>query len=59
MLLQGFGGYTRGCASAPPRNGTATRGKSIPSASISLCGFLTDTTAEARGLLSRTTIRVP
>jgi hypothetical protein len=24
MLLQGFGGYTRGCSSAPPRNGTAT-----------------------------------
>jgi hypothetical protein len=25
MLLQGFGGYTRGCASVPPRNRTATR----------------------------------
>jgi hypothetical protein len=24
-LLQGFGGYTSGCASAPPRNNTATR----------------------------------
>jgi hypothetical protein len=25
MLLQGFGGYTRGCASAPLRNSTTTR----------------------------------
>jgi hypothetical protein len=36
-------------------HGTAqqTGGKKVPSASISLCGFLTGTTAEARGLLSR------
>jgi hypothetical protein len=33
--------------------------KNVPSTSASLCGFLTDTTAEARGLLSGTTIRVP
>jgi hypothetical protein len=25
MPLQGFGGYTRGCASAPPQNSTAIR----------------------------------
>jgi hypothetical protein len=30
MLLQGFGGYTRGCASTPPRNGTATRAEEHP-----------------------------
>jgi hypothetical protein len=29
-LLQGFGGYTRGCASAPPRNSTATRREESP-----------------------------
>jgi hypothetical protein len=53
-LLQGIGGYTR-------PHGTAQQpgGKNISSASASLCGFLTDTTAEARGLLSGTTIRVP
>jgi hypothetical protein len=33
--------------------------KNVPSASVSLCGILTDTTAEARGLLSGTTIRGP
>jgi hypothetical protein len=31
----------------------------VPSASISLCGFLTDTTTEVWGLLSMTVIRVP
>jgi hypothetical protein len=42
-------------------HGTAQQlgGKNVPLASISLCGFLTDTTAEARGLLSGTTIGVP
>jgi hypothetical protein len=29
-LLQGFGGYTRGCASAPPRINTATRREERP-----------------------------
>jgi hypothetical protein len=29
-LLQGFGGYTRGCASAPPRNNTTTRREEGP-----------------------------
>jgi hypothetical protein len=30
MLLQGFMGYTRGCASAPPRNNTATGKEECP-----------------------------
>jgi hypothetical protein len=30
MLLQGFGGYTCGCASAPPRNSTTTRREEHP-----------------------------
>jgi hypothetical protein len=30
MLLQGFGGYTRRCASAPPRNSIATRREERP-----------------------------
>jgi hypothetical protein len=30
MLLQGFGGYTHGCASAPPRNNTTTRREERP-----------------------------
>jgi hypothetical protein len=30
MLLQGFGGYTRGCSSAPPRNGTTSRREECP-----------------------------
>jgi hypothetical protein len=34
-------------------------GNNVPSASVSLCGFLTHTTIEARGLLSETSIRVP
>jgi hypothetical protein len=29
-LLQGFGGYTRGCASVPPQNNTATRREERP-----------------------------
>jgi hypothetical protein len=29
-LLQGFGGYTRGCASAPPWNNIATRREEGP-----------------------------
>jgi hypothetical protein len=59
MLLQGFGGYTRVCASAPHGTAQQREGKNIPSASISLCGFLTNTTVEARGLLLGTAIRVP
>jgi hypothetical protein len=40
-LHQGFGGYTRGCASARPHL-TQQRpgGKNVPSSSVSLCGFL-------------------
>jgi hypothetical protein len=34
-------------------------GKKVLLASASLCGFLTDTTVEARGLLSGTVMRVP
>jgi hypothetical protein len=30
MLLQGFSGYTRGCASASPWNGTTTRWEEHP-----------------------------
>jgi hypothetical protein len=30
MLVQGFGGYTRGCASAPPRNSTTTMREESP-----------------------------
>jgi hypothetical protein len=28
--MQGFGGYTRGCTSAPPRNNIATRKEERP-----------------------------
>jgi hypothetical protein len=59
MLLQGFGGYTRGCSSAPHGTAQQPGGKNVPSASVNLCGFLTDTIEEARGLLSGTAIRVP
>jgi hypothetical protein len=34
-------------------------GKKVPSTSVSICGILADTTADARGLLSGTAIRVP
>jgi hypothetical protein len=53
-------GATPAGALARP-HGTAQQpgGKNVPSVSVSLCGFLTDTTAEARGLLSGTAIRVP
>jgi hypothetical protein len=34
-------------------------GKKVPSASVSICGILTDTTIDARGLLSGTAIGVP
>jgi hypothetical protein len=52
-------GYTRGCASAPPQNGTTTRREERPIRSTNLCGFLTETAAKAWGLLSETAIRVP
>jgi hypothetical protein len=34
-------------------------GKKVPSASVSICGILTDTPVDARGLLSGTAIGVP
>jgi hypothetical protein len=37
----------------------ATRGKKVPSASVSICVILPDTPTDARGLLSGTAIRVP
>jgi hypothetical protein len=37
----------------------ATRGKNVPSASVSICRVLTDTPTDTRGILSGTTIRVP
>jgi hypothetical protein len=53
-------GATHAGALARP-HGTAQQpgGKNVPSASVNLCGFLTDTIEEARGLLSGTAIRVP
>jgi hypothetical protein len=53
-------GATPAGALARP-HGTAQQpgGKNVPSTSINLCGFLTDTTAEARGLLSETAMGVP
>jgi hypothetical protein len=58
-LLQGFGGYTRGCASAPPRNDTTTRREEGPIRKHQPLRVPTDTTAKARSLLLVTTIRVP
>jgi hypothetical protein len=58
-LPQGFEGYTRGCTSAPPQNSIATRRDERPIGKHQPLSFLTDTTAEARGLLSGTAIRVP
>jgi hypothetical protein len=59
MLLQGFGGYTRGCTSAPPQNSTASRREECPISKRQPLRDPTDTTTEARGLLSGTTIGVP
>jgi hypothetical protein len=58
-LLQGFGGYTRGSADAAPRKALATRGEDVPSVGFSICGSLAGIPAGARGLLSRTALRVP
>jgi hypothetical protein len=38
---------------------SATRGKNVPSASVSICGILTDIPTDTRGLLSGTTMMVP
>jgi hypothetical protein len=59
MLRKASGATPVGALARP--NGIAQQpgGKNVPSTSVNLCGFLTDTTSEARGLLSGTTIRVP
>jgi hypothetical protein len=54
MLLQGFGATPVGALACPHGIAQQPGGKEVPSASASLCGFLTDTTAEALGLSSRT-----
>jgi hypothetical protein len=54
-----LGATPAGALARPHRTTQQPGGKNVPSASISLCGFLTDTTAQARGLLSGTAIRVP
>jgi hypothetical protein len=59
MLLQGFGGYTRGCASVPPRSSTTSRRERCPISERQPLQDPTDITIEARGLLSGTTIGVP
>jgi hypothetical protein len=59
MLLQGFGGQTRGSADAAPRKALATRGKDVLSVGFSICGSLVGKPADARGLLSGTALRVP
>jgi hypothetical protein len=53
-------GATPAGALARP-NGTAQQpgGKKVPSGSTNLCGFLTETTTKARGLMSGTTTRSP
>jgi hypothetical protein len=53
------GATPAGALARPHRTAQQSEGKNVPSASVSLCGFLTDTTAEAQGLLSGTAIRVP
>jgi hypothetical protein len=58
-VLQGFGGYTRGCASAPPRNKTTTKREESPIRKHQPLRVPTDTAAKARGLLSGIAIRVP
>jgi hypothetical protein len=53
------GAIPAGALARPHETAEQPGGKKVPSASVSLCGFLTDTTAESWGLLSGTTIRVP
>jgi hypothetical protein len=43
----------------PPGIAQQPRGKKVPSSNVSICGILTDTPADARGLLSGTAIRLP
>jgi hypothetical protein len=53
------GARPAGPLARPHRIASATRGKNVPSASVNICGILTDTPTDARGLLSGTTLRVP
>jgi hypothetical protein len=53
------GATPAGALARPHKTAQQPGGKKVPSTSVSRCGFLTDTTAEARGLLSGTAIRVP
>jgi hypothetical protein len=60
MLLQGFGGYTRGSADAAPRKAFARPGgKNVLSVGSSICGSLNGKPTDARGLLSGTALGVP
>jgi hypothetical protein len=53
------GARPAGPLACPHRIAQQPGGKKVLSVGVSLCMFLTDTTAEARGLLSGTAIRVP
>jgi hypothetical protein len=59
MLLQGFGGYTSGCANAPPRNSTASRREECPISKRQPLRDPTDITTEAWGLPSGIALGVP
>jgi hypothetical protein len=58
-LLQGFRGYTRGCASAPPQNVTTFGSEESPNRKHQTLWVPTDTAAKAQGLLSGIAIGVP
>jgi hypothetical protein len=53
-----FGGYTRECASAPPRNGTTSRREECPISKRQPLRDPMDITTEARGLQPGKTTRV-
>jgi hypothetical protein len=59
MLLQGFGGLTRGSADAAPQRAFASQGEDVLSGGSSICGSLDGEHADARGLLSGTALGVP
>jgi hypothetical protein len=56
---RGFRATPAGALARPHGTVQQLGGKKVPSASISLYGFLKDTTVEAQGLLSGTAMRVP
>jgi hypothetical protein len=58
-LLQGFGGYTHGCASAPPRNVTHIQRGRKPYQKLQPLRYPLIIPAKARGLLSGTAIGGP